>query len=65
MSGNCTSCAKQYTCKKDIGFMFGFCNTDFEPIQTEKTLNTDFFEKEKENGFTWEMHYNGKTWKLD
>ena len=31
MSGNCENCAKRETCHKDIGFIWGFCNTDFEP----------------------------------
>jgi len=33
MSGMCESCTKRDGCKKDIGFIFGFCNTDYE---TEK-----------------------------
>lgn len=28
---SCENCANAPTCKKAIGYMFGFCNTDFEP----------------------------------
>ena len=35
MKGNCETCAKRDSCKKDIGFMFGFCNTDYEPDTVE------------------------------
>lgn len=31
MSGECENCAKLETCCKDIGIIWGFCNTDFEP----------------------------------
>lgn len=36
MKGNCENCANRATCKKSIGFMFGFCNTDFVPEQSEE-----------------------------
>ena len=36
MTGNCESCAKRETCKKDIGFIFGFCNADYEPKHREE-----------------------------
>lgn len=32
MKKTCENCAKRETCSKDIGNLFGFCNTDFEPI---------------------------------
>lgn len=31
MSGNCNACAKRETCRKDIGIIWGFCNTDYQP----------------------------------
>ena len=31
MNGYCENCAKCETCRKDIGIIWGFCNTDFEP----------------------------------
>lgn len=34
MTGKCENCAKKATCKKEIGFMFGYCNIDFEPVRT-------------------------------
>jgi len=33
--GECENCAKIKTCKKDIGFIWGFCNADFEPKKKE------------------------------
>lgn len=36
MKGTCETCAKREHCKKDIGFMFGFCNTDYEPDKKEE-----------------------------
>ena len=36
MSGKCENCAKRETCKKDIGFLFGFCNTDFVPKKEQE-----------------------------
>lgn len=32
MTGNCENCAKAETCRKDIGIIWGFCNTDYEPL---------------------------------
>ena len=32
MTKACKTCAKQATCKKDIGFLFGYCETDYDPI---------------------------------
>lgn len=29
--GNCEDCKKIKECKKFIGIVWGFCNTDFEP----------------------------------
>lgn len=40
MGGNCENCAKVETCKKDIGVIWGFCNTDFEPKKEEKKVKT-------------------------
>lgn len=34
MKGDCASCAKEKTCKKICGIMYGFCNTDYEERQT-------------------------------
>lgn len=31
MTGYCADCKHEETCKKDIGFIWGFCNTDYEP----------------------------------
>lgn len=28
---SCDTCAQRATCKKDIGVIWGFCNTDYEP----------------------------------
>lgn len=36
MKGNCDNCALRDCCTKEIGYMFGFCNTDFVPIKPEK-----------------------------
>ena len=36
MSGYCENCAKEQTCHKDIGIIWGFCNTDFEPRKEKK-----------------------------
>lgn len=33
---SCDTCAKRDTCKKDIGFMYNHCNTDYEPIERAK-----------------------------
>lgn len=30
-SGYCETCAHRETCRKTVGIMFGFCNTDYEP----------------------------------
>lgn len=35
MKGNCENCAKAKTCRKDIGIIWGFCNTDYEPLEDE------------------------------
>lgn len=41
MTGNCSDCAKEKTCTKDIGFIWGFCNADFEPKKGEKNDERD------------------------
>ena len=41
MKGNCENCAKRDDCKKSIGFIFGFCNTDYEPETKEKTIKEE------------------------
>ena len=33
MTGECENCAKRDSCRKEIGIIWGFCNTDFEPKQ--------------------------------
>lgn len=40
MSGCCEDCAKIENCKKDIGIIWGFCNTDFVP-KKKKGEKTD------------------------
>ena len=46
MTGACENCANSETCRKDIGIIWGFCNTDFEPKnkkisdEVSKTENT-------------------------
>lgn len=37
MSGYCENCAKCENCRKDIGIIWGFCNTDFEPKEQNET----------------------------
>lgn len=36
MEGYCKDCRKEENCKKDIGFIWGFCYSDFEPKGKEK-----------------------------
>jgi len=36
MEGNCETCAKRGACKKDIGIIFGFCVTEYEPEQKKE-----------------------------
>ena len=43
MIGYCENCAKVEYCTKDIGLIWGFCNTDFAPWRT-------FWLKDKESG---------------
>lgn len=31
MSGTCETCKNAETCKKAIGHIFGFCNTEYTP----------------------------------
>lgn len=33
----CENCAKVATCQKIIGFMYDFCNADFQPKVEEET----------------------------
>lgn len=53
MKGQCKDCAKRETCSKDIGNMFGYCNTDFVPelntvdVKKEVTATLDKVETEK------------------
>ena len=49
MKGNCEDCARKDYCKKSMGFMMGYCNTDFEPAAPEQpespaALNSDTIE---------------------
>ena len=37
----CENCANAATCKKAIGYMFGFCNTDFKPKEQPKKGSAD------------------------
>lgn len=40
MKGNCENCVKKNQCKKDIGIIWGFCNTDFIPEnEQEENVN--------------------------
>ena len=36
MRGTCDECAKRDNCKKEIGFMFGYCNTGFVQASGEE-----------------------------
>jgi hypothetical protein len=36
MTGYCENCAKEQICRKDIGIIWGFCNTDFEQKKIAK-----------------------------
>lgn len=36
MTGYCKDCKKEENCKKDIGFIWGFCYADFEPKENRK-----------------------------
>ena len=37
MTGYCEDCKNKSTCKKSIGFMVGFCNTDFLPVSETRS----------------------------
>ncbi len=37
MEGYCKDCRKEENCKKDIGFIWGFCYADFEPKKKERS----------------------------
>lgn len=41
MKGNCETCKHAETCKKAIGFMFGYCSTDYEPKELKKDENVE------------------------
>ena len=32
MTGHCESCKRRSDCNKTIGIMYGYCNTDYEPV---------------------------------
>lgn len=32
MGNCCENCVKRMECRKDIGIIWGYCNTDYEPI---------------------------------
>lgn len=36
MKGHCENCKHEDSCKKDIGIIWGFCNTDYEPKEETK-----------------------------
>lgn len=35
IEGYCETCKHKETCTKDIGFIWGFCETGYEPIEKE------------------------------
>lgn len=41
MTGYCERCAKRENCKKDIGIIWGFCNTDYVPEKKENENDSD------------------------
>lgn len=41
MEGYCKDCRKEENCKKDIGFIWGFCYADFEPKEKERSEKND------------------------
>ena len=38
MKGECENCKHIDTCTKDIGIIWGFCNTDYEPKEVNNEL---------------------------
>ena len=38
---SCETCAKKETCKKDVGFIFGFCKTDYVPNLDEDNTSSE------------------------
>lgn len=45
MIGNCDSCKHCKTCRKDFGYLCGYCNTDYEPIADKVFTITTFLDK--------------------
>lgn len=45
MTGYCENCEKRNECRKEIGIIWGFCNTDFEP-ETDQ-IETEQIEREE------------------
>lgn len=41
MSGTCDECIREKECKKTIGIMFGYCNTEFIPKVEVKERTDD------------------------
>ena len=38
MKGECIDCKYEATCHKEIGIIWGFCNTDFAPTEDKKEI---------------------------
>ena len=47
MSGTCETCQNRETCRKVIGTIFGFCKTDYAPIEKEKEGERDDHQRPK------------------
>lgn len=47
---SCEKCVKQKTCKKTIGIMYGFCDSDFVP--KGKAVKWKMEQHEKDGGVT-------------
>lgn len=45
MTGCCESCKKYPECRKDIGVIWGHCNTDYEPLAKTVYVIRDFYGK--------------------
>jgi len=48
MYGECENCANAKTCKRATGIMFGFCNTEFQPKESQNSETDTKNEKENE-----------------
>lgn len=54
MKGKCKYCTKQMQCKKSIGFIYGYCVTDFTPAFNKETI----FAMEVTEIIKWKNWYN-------